>query len=70
MTSEAKILLWPEMKQDIGKKVKDCTACLISGKNLKYQLSKRYYGKLEKLSEPGQEIQIDLTKLHKKTFTR
>ena len=44
------------MKQDIETKVKDCVA---SGKNLKYQLSKKHYGKLEKLSEPGQEIQID-----------
>ena len=46
------------MKQEIENKVKDCTACLASGKNLKYQLPKNYYGKLEKLSD-GQEIQID-----------
>ena len=57
------------MKQDIENKVKDCTACLASGKNLKYQLPKKHYGKLEKLTEPVQEIQIDFTgKLHNKNI--
>ena len=55
------------MKQDIENKVKDCTACLGSGKSPKYQLPKKHYGKLEKLTEPCQEIQIDFTgKLHNK----
>ena len=55
------------MKKDVEKKVQDCTACLTLGKNLKYQLPKKYYGKLEKLSEQGQEIQIDFTgNLHNK----
>ena len=59
------------MKQDIENRVKDCTACLASGKNLKYQLPKKHYGKLEKLSEPGQEIQIVFTgKLHNKNLHR
>ena len=57
------------MKQDIENKVKDCTACLASGKNLKYQLPKKHYGELEKLSEPGQGIQIDfIGKLHNKNL--
>ena len=57
------------MKQDIENRVKDCTACLASGKNLKYQLPKKHYGKLEKLSEPGQEIQIDfIGQLHNKNL--
>ena len=47
MISEARILWWPKMKQDIENKVKDCTACLASGKNLKYQLPKKHYGKLK-----------------------
>ena len=65
MTSEAKILWFPNKKQDKEMKVKDCTACLASGTNLNYQLPKKHYGKLEKLSEPGQEIQVDFTgKLH------
>ena len=61
MTTEAKIFWWPNKKQDIETKVKDCTACLASGKKLNYQLPKKHYGKLEKLSEPGQELQIDFT---------
>ena len=53
-------------------KVKDCTACLASVKNLNYQLPEKHYEKLlvEKLSEPGQEIQIDITeKLHNKNLS-
>ena len=61
MTSEAKIFWLPDIKKDIENKVQDCTACLASGRNLKYQLPKKHYGKLENLSEPGQEIQIDFT---------
>ena len=45
------------------------TACFASGKNLRYQLPKKYYGKLEKLTEPGQELQIEFTgKLHNKNL--
>ena len=69
MLSDAKIFWWPEMREDIEQRVKDCTACLATGKNLKYQIPKNKYGKLEKLSEPGQEIQIDFTgKLHNKNL--
>ena len=57
------------MRKDIEQRVKDCTACLATGKNLKYQIPKNKYGKLEKLSEPGQEIQIDFTgKVHNKNL--
>ena len=63
--TEAKIFWWPTKKSDIETKVKDCTACLASGKNLNYQLPSKHCGKLEKLTGPGQEIQIDFTgKLH------
>ena len=48
MISEARILWWPEMKQDIENKVKNCTACLASGKNLKYQLPKKTLRKTRK----------------------
>ena len=69
MNAEAKVFWWPGMKQDIENKVNDCTACLASDKNLNYQLPKKHYGKLEKLTEPGQEIQIDFTgKLHNKSI--
>ena len=69
MTSEAKIFWWLGMKQDIENKVKNCTACLASGKSLEYRLPKNHYEKLGKLSEPGQEIHIDFTgKLHNKNL--
>ena len=65
MTAEAKIFWWPNITRDIENKAKDCTACLASGKNLKYQLPKNHYGNLKTLTEPGQELQIDFTgKLH------
>ena len=51
MLSDAKIFLWPEMRKDIEQKVKDCTACLATGKNLKSQIPKNQYGKLEKFSK-------------------
>ena len=71
MLSEAKIFWLPELRKDIEQKVKDCTACLATGKSLKYQISKNQYGKLEKLSKPGQEIQIDFTgKLYNKNLNR
>ena len=70
MTTEAKMFWFPNKKQDIETKVKDCTACLASGKNPNYQLPKKHYEKLETLSEPGQEIQIDFTgTLHNKKLT-
>ena len=67
MIAEAKIFWWPNINKDIEEKVKNCKACLSSGKNLKYQLPKNENGKLKILTEPGQEIQIDFTgKLHNK----
>ena len=67
MSAEAKIFWWPNITKDIEEKVKNCVACLSSGKNLKYQLPKNESGKLKTLTEPGQEIQIDFTgKLHNK----
>ena len=69
MLSDAKIFWWPEMRKDIEQRVKDCTACLATGKNLKYQIPKNKYGKLEKLSKLGQEIKIDFTgKMHNKNL--
>ena len=57
------------MRKDIEQKVKNCTACLATGKNLKYQILKKQYGKLEKLSKPGQELQFVFTgKLHNKNL--
>ena len=56
MTAEAKIFWWPSIDKDIEHKVKNCIACLASGKNLKCQLSKNESGKLKTLTELGQEI--------------
>ena len=42
-------------------KIKYCTACLSTGKNLKYHIPKSQNGKFKKLSEPGQKLQIDFT---------
>ena len=68
MLSDSNIF-WSEIWKDIEQKVKDCTACLATGKNLKYQTPKNHYGKIEKLSEFGQEPQIDFTgKLHLKNL--
>ena len=67
MIAGAKIFWWPNINKDIEEKVKNCIACLSSGKNLKYQIPKNENGKLKILTEPGQEIQIDITgKLHNK----
>ena len=46
METEAKILLWPEKKNGIQTNVKNCTACIASGKSSKYRLPKDHYGKL------------------------
>ena len=61
MLSDTKIFWWSEMRKDIKQKVKDCSACLATGKNLKYQSLKNQHGKLETRTEPGPELQIDFT---------
>ena len=61
MIAEAKIFWWSNINKDIEEKVKNCIACLSSGKNLKYQIPKNENGKLKILAELGQEVQIDFT---------
>ena len=69
MEAEAKLFRWLEKKNAIETNVKDCTACLTSGKIQNNKNQKKHYGKTEKLTEPAQEIQIDFTrKLHKKSI--
>ena len=53
MTAEAKIFWWPDINRDIENKVKDCIACLASGKTLKYHLPKNHYRKIEKTNRTG-----------------
>ena len=40
MTTEAKIFWWLNINEDIEDKVKNCIACLASGKNLNNQIPK------------------------------
>ena len=56
MKTEAKIFWWPEKQNDIGTKLKDCTACIASAKNLKNQLPRIHYEK--PVIETGEKIQI------------
>ena len=58
------------MKQDIEEKIKDCTACLASRKNLEnVTLRKNFTENSKKHSALGQEIQFDFTgKLHNKNL--
>ena len=60
MCNDAVIFWWPNMRSDIEKKAKTCSACLNAGKNLKTQLSSTKK-KLELPKHPGEEIQIDFT---------
>ena len=41
------------MQKEIEEKTKNSVACMASGKNLKYQIPKREFGKLKTLTEPG-----------------
>ena len=61
MLAESKIFWWLNMCKEIEDKIKNCVACMASGKNLNYQLPKNNFGKLKTLTEPGQEVQIDFT---------
>ena len=53
MAAEAKIFWWPNITKDIEEKVKNCVACLSSGKNLKYQLPKKRKRKIKNTYRTG-----------------
>ena len=61
MLSDAKLFLVAGNAEGHRTKIKYCTACLPTGKNLKYHIPKSQNGKFKKLSEPGQKLQIDFT---------
>ena len=61
MCNDAVIFWWPDMRADIEKEAKTCSACLNAGKNLKTQLPSTEESKLEPPKHPGEEIQIDFT---------
>ena len=62
MCNDAAIFWWPNMREDIEKKLKTCSACLNAGKNLKLQLPATEKTKIETPKTPGKEIQIDFHK--------
>ena len=61
MCNDAVIFWWPNMRSDIEKKAKTCSACPNAGKNLKTQLPSTEKSKLEPPKHPREEIQIDFT---------
>ena len=61
MCNDAVIFWWPNMRADIEKKAKTCSACLNAGKSLKTQLPNTEKSKIEPPKNPNQEIQIDFT---------
>ena len=58
VTAEAKIFWWPNINKDIEDKVKNCEACLSSGKNLKYQIPKNESGKLKTLTNWDRKFKL------------
>ena len=56
MTTETKFFRWPNMQKEIEEEAKNCVACMASGKNLKYQIPKREFGKLNSLTDTGKVI--------------
>ena len=61
METEAKIFWCPQKKSDIETKVKNCTVCIGSAKNLKNRLPRKHYGNLEKVIKTRQKIHIIFT---------
>ena len=53
MLSDAKIFWCPEVRKDIEHRVKDCTACLATGKKLKYQIPKKQVRETRKIVRTG-----------------
>ena len=43
----AEIFLWPRVNRAIENKVKDCIACIASGKNLKNEIPSNHHGKFK-----------------------
>ena len=69
MWSDATIFCWPNMREDVEKKSKTCTACLNAGINLKFQIPQTEKAKIEPLKTPGDEIQLEFTgNLHRRNL--
>ena len=61
MLAEARCFWWREMEYEIEEKAKRCKPCIAAGKNLKTQLPLTEKNKLEELTKPGEELQLDFS---------
>ena len=59
LDKSAEAFWWPGLHRDIREKAENCPSCRVAGKNLKTQLPQTEINRLELLTEPGQEIQLD-----------
>ena len=59
MDKSAKAFWWPGLHREIREKAENCPSCRVAGKNLKTQLPVTEINRLELLTEPGKEIQLD-----------
>ena len=59
MDKSAEAVWWPSLHHEISDKAENCPSCRTAGKNLKTQLPQSEINRLEILTEPGQEIQLD-----------
>ena len=59
MDKSAEAFWWPGIHCEIRDKAENCPSCRIAGKNLKTQIPQSETNRLEILTEPGQEIQLD-----------
>ena len=55
----AEAFWWPGLHREIREKAETCPSCRTAGKNLKTQIPQTEVNRLEILTEPGQEIQLD-----------
>ena len=59
MDKSAEAFWWPGLHREIQEKAETCHSCRTAGKNLKTQIPQTEVNRLEILTEPGQEIQLD-----------
>ena len=59
MGKGAEAFWWPGLHREIRDKAENCPSCRAAGKNLKTQLPQSKINRLEILTEPGQEVQLD-----------
>ena len=62
MSIDATIFWWPNMREDIEKKSKTCSACLNAGKTLKFQTPPTEKTEKQPPKSTGEEIQLDFTR--------